>query len=407
MNYFVGPYLWDGGWRRPPNAIDAIDLRNESQMGTPITQAGVGFFSSNVLLPGYTLLGTGDLRDINSTAMMKSAWQSELGYTPKGGKLVDLLYDHMTMGSDPTGIAASKAMIPDGKNIRLYFGSHGLVKSKQFSIGHSPESNQVLSVYQNDYSHIRDSVLSGDLPPDHHRKVLDYWGHEFNVKDPENLFVPANLPKETRLPHSTQISEDFNGDDQAQLGHQLTWVEGGDGTFWSNLDNNGKALKVPSSSNWDDPSSYPNSALSGTNQKCIIEVEILTGPGPQAGPCCRRSNTVITFYCVTWEPAEDNFMDIIKVVTGTRTFIGTTTGLSPPPATPRNPELQVMGNSLKSLMNGSEVETITDVSITGNLFCGLYGRRTAAGDSLEINNWSAEDISVAVPTGASLLMGLI
>ncbi len=403
MNYYLGPYQWiDDTWQPPATTRGSIDLRNLTQMGTPVIQDGLGFFATIDSVAGYDLLGQGDLREIGSTGSMKSMWNSLLGYRPKGDNLVDLLYDHLTMGSDPTGATASKPLLPDNGNLVLRLGGHSIVKATQFRIGHSPETNQVLSVFQNDYREIRDLVIAGDLPADHHRKVLDFWGEQFGIKDPQDIFIPNDLPKESRIPHDTSISENFDGADNAAIGKELTWVEDAGGADWDNFGSHGR--KLPKAATMDERSCYVNSALSSADQECSVTHAVQDDVDTtQAGPACRRSNSAVTFYFTQLSLTADDFK-IKKSVTGTATVIGSTIAITA--SIPDDTKLQVSGSSLKSFLNDVEKDSITDTAVTGNLFCGLYALASGT-NKVEFDDWAASDFVAPAAGNPSLLMGLL
>ncbi len=402
MNYYLGPYQWlENSWQPPASTVGSIDLRNLTHMGTPVVQDGYGFFATIDPVRGYDLLGRGDLREINSTRSMKSMWDSLLGYSPNGDKLVDLLYDHLTMGSDPTGANTCKPLTPTKGNLALQLGGHGRVKTTQFRIGHSPESNQVLSVYQEDYRQIRQLSIDGKLPVNQHRKVLDYWADVFRVTDPQQVFIPSNLPIELPLPHDTSISENFDGADNAVIGKQLTWVEPGDGSFWDNANSRGRMIDENATTE-DEQSCYANSALSGTNQQCSVTQAVHTssgGGGAAGGPTCRRSNAAVTYYY--FRLLENNsLVRLGKLVAGVRTQFGSNVAVTV--SIPDVLKLQVIGSSLEGFFNDVSKSTETDTAITGNLFCGLRSFVTTLGD-VEFDDWAAEDLA-SDPTGSPCLL---
>lgn len=410
MNYYLGPYEWvDESWQPPATTVGAIDLRNLTHMGTPVAQDGVGFFATTGLLDvSYDLLGQGDLRDINSSSAMKVIWDGVLGYTPNGDKLVDLLYDHLTLGSDPLGAAASKPLLPGNGLLVLHLGGHSIVKATQFRLGHSPESNQVISVLQEDYRKIRQGTMGGGIPANQHRRVLDFWGEKYRVKNPHQIFIPNDLPVELPIPHSTSISENFDGADNAAIGKQLTWVEPTTGAFWDNFSSTGRCLDPGSETN-ENRACYANSALSGADQECSIDIVVLENvSASQAGPACRRSNSAVTYYfarlAINSTPSFN--VTIEKVVTGTKTLIGTVGTVTM--TLPDTVKLTVSGSSLEAFFNDVSESTATDTAITGNLFCGLWGLRNTGVDRSETDNWAAQDFIAGGGANASpLLMGLL
>lgn len=404
MNYYLGPYQWiDDSWQPPVSTIGSIDLRNLTHMGTPIVQDGFGFFATTDLLDdSYDLLGQGDLREINSNSAIKSMWNSLLGYRPNGDKLVDLLYDQLTAGADPTGAVAVRPLMPAKGNLTVHL--HGSVKSTQFRFGHSPESNKVISVLQEDYREIRN--LAGiDLPVNHHRKVLDFWGEQYGVKNPHLLFIPNDLPIELPIPHSTSISENFDGANNAAVGKQLTWVEGGAGGFWDNFNNHARVFGA--AENEDARSAYANSALSSADQQCQMTSVVQNNDISFSGVICRRSSSAVTYYTGRFDTkTPDDKIFVYKVITGTPSVVGSQVTVVE--SIPDTIKLTVAGSNLEVFFNGVSKSAVTDTGITGNLFCGLYGRKFDTVE-VELDDWSAEDFIAPPPlaSASSMLMGLL
>lgn len=415
MKYYLGPYQWiDNCWKPPSVVIGAIDLRNLSQMGTPVVQDGFGFFATNDPIIGYDLLGEGDLREINSTGAMKSIWNSLLGYNPNGDKLVDLLYDHLTMGSDPIGAAASKPLMPDRGNLVLHLRGHSPIKSIQFRIGHSKESNQVISVIQEDYRKIYKEVTGGKLPIDMHRKVLGYLGKQFKIKTPQDIFIPNDLPKETPLDPSTSFSENFDGADNAILGKQLTWVEGEDTTSWENKNNRAQRAGIDNSPTVRQ-SARCTSAVSSADHFTIATVPTF-GPADagvkntQGGTTARHSSSAddaYIFNILQFTGAGDGPSDQFatgKLVAGVASSIGTHNEAIALPLTTKG---EVSGSTIKQFINNVLKNSDTDTAITGNLFGGLWGLDTNTNSNVEIDNWSIDDEVITLSIGGSFLLGLI
>lgn len=407
MNYYLGPYEWvDNTWTPPVGTTGSIDLRNLTDMGTPVVPNGAAFFATpNTLGTGYDLLGQGDLRDINATNAMKSAWDSLLGYRPKGIKLVDLLYDHLTAGSDPTGVDRARPLMPVRNKLTIHLHGPSPVKSTEFRFGNSPNRDKVISVLQEDYREIRRLVQDGKLPVDHHRRVLDFWGKQYGIKNPQLIFIPNNLPIETPLPHSTTLSEDFDGADNAIVGKQLTWDEPGGGSFWDNFNNHARKLKELGTE--DEKSIRATSVLSGLDQRCIVTNIVQNNLNRTiGGPICRYSSSAVTFY--RWDLARQSSSDstrILKVITGTGTTIKASRIVTAPP--PNTLKFEIIGSRLVTFLNNIPIEYITDTSITTNLFCGIFGERTETEDIIEFDDWSAEDIIMFSGDHPAMLMELL
>ena len=79
--YSLGPWTWtDDGWVPPAGLIGGVDLGSLPDQATPGADRPVGFFATEAQLPGeYALLGIGDLRELNATGLMRSAFESAIG----------------------------------------------------------------------------------------------------------------------------------------------------------------------------------------------------------------------------------------------------------------------------------------------------------------------------------------
>jgi hypothetical protein len=110
--YSLGRWQWRDapfpGWFPPDGTEGRVDLASLPDQAAPRTGARpVGFFATRSPLGSdYALLGGGDCRDIPVTAAMRDAWKAITGVAVDGERLVDLLYAHLTAGSDTDGLSA-------------------------------------------------------------------------------------------------------------------------------------------------------------------------------------------------------------------------------------------------------------------------------------------------------------
>jgi hypothetical protein len=119
--------------------------------------------------------------------------------------------------------------MPSGRVWNVPLGNNELWW-KQFDIN-APEAQVYIDMKQREYALIRAQARAGEFvgpdgpDPEGHRRVLDFVGKQMGLSNPEDIFIPTGLPKETRLPHRTAYSENFNTADSSTLGPQLTWVK--------------------------------------------------------------------------------------------------------------------------------------------------------------------------------------
>ena len=99
-------------------------------------------------------------------------------------------------------------------------------------------------------------------------------------------------------------------------------VEDSGGADWDNFSNHGRKLIKAATS--DERSCYANSALSGTDQECLVTHAVAEFTNvTQSGSACRRSNSVVTFYFnqLTLTSSTKD-LKIKKMVAGTATVLG-------------------------------------------------------------------------------------
>jgi len=387
MKCYIGPFIWDVDHYRGPSGTNTlIDLRNYSQM-SQANKIGMGIFEGNIDDSNYELLG--DCTD-NSSAKIRSTWKSLTGYQPKGNTISDLIFNHLTEGADPKGLDQPKPLMPKtGHRLNVYLGNQ-VIKTKRFNFRRSLETNKIQIVLQNDYREIYNNNYTM------RRKFIGFYERKFKIPNFHNYIIPKELPKEISENPTTIISDNFDGADSAILGKQLTWIEGGDGTFWDNFNN--RARRLTEIFDEDSNASYANSALSGSDQATSAEIFDLVA-GDDVGPICRRNNTAVTFYSAFLSELPPNEIQIHKIITGIQTALGSPITVSF--ANGDSIKLEVIGSDLKSFLNGVLKNSITDTSITGNLFCGIYA---ASLNLVSLDNFSAQDIGVDSGGSSTLLM---
>jgi hypothetical protein len=148
-----------------------------------------------------------------------------------GDTMTDWLWDVLSNRADPTGLTGAKPLMPTHRRmLELQVWGHSLIRSIPFDLA-SAHGLKCRAVIQEDYRRIRSLALDGNTrDPEIYRRVLDALGEKHRVSDPENYFIPADLPKETRLPHATTITDAFTDTNGTSLDAHTTgggwnWVE--------------------------------------------------------------------------------------------------------------------------------------------------------------------------------------
>jgi len=313
--------------------------------------------------------------DEAATTGMRDAWEAEMGYRPVGGpNVVDLLWDQLTDGSDPTGQSGPKPLMPSTDGfLHLFVGGHSEVKREHFRWGIHPHTNRVRDVLRRQFAE------QHERHQEHARKVLDFWCEKYRVEDWKE-FVPANLHAHVpgRLKHQTTITDDFTRADGDTIGNQLSWTEVG--CDWDTVGN----LASKTATNSVVEHARAESALSSDDHYAqILRVSTVDNSDYQ-GPCARipaSPSTDKTFYTL-WS---DGASYLTKFVTGTQTVIATGSRA----VASEIYKVQADGSTIKGFYAGAEALSVTDTAITGNLHCGI----NAFGSGATLDDFEAADLA--------------
>lgn len=409
LNYSLAPMHWDATghypfWRFPDTVVGGVDVRPLSAQGIAGgSPRGFAFVASVQPVTSADLATANHFSEERVTARMRSAWRSSMGFAADGDNLVDLLWDQLTAGADPSGEEAPKPLVPTTAGIlELHLGGHGTspVKSERFIWGKHPHTNRLRDLLRRDF----ESLWEETNGHDHCRRVLDYTCGRYRVDD-WTEFVPSRLHAHVagRLPHATTITENWTRADGDTIGNLLTWTEtSGD---WDTLSNQailfttgGTAVK----------SARAESGLSGTDHYSQVLVAFLGASGTCIGGAAARFNSgALTFYHAhefQTNGASDTARSQ-KQVTGTDTTIGTnTTGITW--AGTDVIKIECNGSSIKRYRNGSLQDTATDTAITTNTRCGIVGFSSGVANVVKLDDFEAADLTLSPITGdAAITLG--
>ena len=383
--YVLAPWTWDSGeeskWRRPVSGklLGLVDLRSLPQQAARVTASGFGFFaySEPVSIPGAIELGsslddsltTANKRKVERAISREGGWNISLEADTVRGILAELL----TVGADPTGQRFARPLLSE----EIHLG--GIVWRGKIRDSPIWQAN-VLSVYQQDFQRLRQE--SDDT--DHHRRVLGALDLRLRSYGLRASDISSELEP---LPPSTTITESFNTGDSSTLGPDLSWTEiNGD---WEIVSNQVRADGITAIS-----LARADSDLSSADHYGQLIVVALGVSSIRLGASARvqtADGTTVTAYYADLRNNDE--LELEKVIGGTDTGLASTAQTVSLPDTVK---VEINGSTLKSYFNGSEVDSVTDTGITGNLRAGLMTRTfltaVADGDSFE-----AADLAVAAP----------
>lgn len=394
MKYWLAPWEVDelGAWAPPPGVVGLIDLR------TLPGHAGAthGFFATpdDATLSG-DLLGEGHIASLAPDNRAAQAWRNATGVAPRGAHLLDWLEYTLTEAADPTGDTGVKPLVPTTRgNLDIHLGGHSLVRRRQFDLT-AAHAAPVLDMLRREYAEHRERARAGQvrgpngIDPEHHRRVLDVWARKYRVDNPEDVFIPRGLPREGRLPHQTSYTESFDQDDSSTVGPDLTWNElvGA----WATNTNELECVEATAR----DKHIRAEHDMSGSDNEAEITWEsVSTGSGTHhsCGACCRYSSSATTCY-VAWLYNTGTDVYISKIVAGTRTNLS---NVSWTPSLPDTIKAEADGTTIKSYLNSSEQDSVTDSAISAGTRGGVFATSSLPSGAA----WRADDFSMADLAGA-------
>lgn len=400
LNYCLGPWKKDTSdpefpyYDSPAGTKGSVDLRSIPEQSTDTGNSSHGFFAvDGPIPPSCTLLGTGDCRDLPLTPLIKSTWKSLTGVDIEGDKLANGLMHHMTEGSDPTGLTGVKplSMNPQGF-VELYLGGHSRIARRKVNFNsnrseHRKYLAKVEELHQIHFGQYQDLEDAGIIPHGHSRKVLSKLCEDTKTdkSDPAKWkrFLPQRLRQghEGPAPHATSFSDDFNRSDE-DLDVSANWInQSGNNLIRSNqVKHDGTGTTNAASRN--------TNALSSADHSCeITRVDTMTSSAYVA-PSVRHSSSVnLEYYTVFFRSSSPA---IFKRVAGVFTSLQAVTS----EAAANTYKCEAATDLISAFINDVFDASVTDTSITGNLFCGL---------SLRQSNNIGDDWSCTDDTGVGVI----
>lgn len=396
--YYLGPWIKsqeEDAWVPPVGTVGLVDLGSTPEVSQLTgSERNLGFFAVDgamaTLDDRYALLGEGDLREIATSAMMKSMWQSITGVAVEGDFLVDLLWSHLTDVSDPSGKQFVKPLVPTVEgNLELHLGGHSLVKSEKFRWGVHHHTNKLKVLLRLELNEIRKAAISGDYKHprlgkdfDFHRRIMQ--GMLEKYKTTFEQLRPASWPEnETPLPHDTTLIDDFTRADGDIIGNQLTWTE-----TLGDIDTSSNSA---SHTTIGISAARAESDLSSTDHYAQ-GLHTYPGTDTSAGPAARYAGASNTFYHSRLQRTT-NMVRIYKSITGTMTSLASTS-FTVGTGSYTN-KVTANGSTITADVNSTNYLSITDTAITGGTRGGF---RCYQSDGIsKFDNFEAADLS-AVPT---------
>lgn len=385
--FYLGPWqLSDGDervWHPPAGSIGNICFRG----GARNDEAGPGLFvlPKGARLSGYDHLGSGDPRDLMPSARARTAFESVTGKTATGNSLSEWIRGAIGLHADMGGGPAP--MRPNRKRRLGFYLAGERVLDVPFDLA-TDEGLKARERMQEAYRKVRLQAREGKIAvkgvadAEFHRRLLSAWGEQYKVNNPEDVWIPADLPRETRLQHGTTLTDDFNRADS-------TTSPGSSSEGWSWVEEH-EALGISSNQIYNTGAGFTNaaaradSALGSDDHYAQIQRTDTTSGTANVGPCVRFESGARSYYFANWR--DGGGAGIYRVVTGS--FSQLTSDLTAEAAA-NTYKLDMAGNDLEAFRNGVSDSTYTDTDATldGNLYTGCALREFGnTGDNFEASD---------------------
>ena len=416
-------------WRAPGgDALGMLDLRSNTQCaippgGMPVQGFGLFVYANQAPGRGFYL---GD--DIGATLpqAFKDAIQQRLAVILSSNRLVDILWEYLTVHADPNGLLRVKPLMPGVNGVmELHLGGFSRIKFERWNPDDYPLS---LEVEQEGYRKLRAECMASqavleangmdwgtaravgyqagkNLPDGHpdkarltafgalpepvlHRRRLTALMEKYHL--PFERFIPSGsgLPLEEPLPHSTTISENWNCADSTSLNCQLTWTESGTGF---EILTNQVICPQPNSNQ----RARADSDLAGDDHysQAVWDVSEETARG-DTGCVVRYASANHNNFYMGLGRWNQNILMIWKNVAGSFTQLGANISLTLTAGTTVTGKFQADGSTLEIFTDGTSRGTRTDTALTGQVRVGIWGHKETSGNAI-FDTFEAADLAAA------------
>ena len=385
MHLYRGPLKWKAfhgepqRWEGPAGAclLDMRPLADQSRGGGSEIDC---LFASESPIIGrdYELIASGNMHEIKASPSQRSALRVIRGRVPQGETISQLLVSLLTDCADPDGADGPKPIMPSRGKLTLLAGRE--IHSERFRYDGKGRSSFVKAMVQRQVRDAAKQADDGELDPKKLKKILGYELRKYGLnKEDWAEFVPPNLRKriERADDPETTVTDDFSGTLSAWGNATGTWSIVSGAAAKTNLGNNSQTI-------------VHQTALSGSDH--YSQFQIAGGSSTTlSGASVRKVNSTTQTHYVCGN--YNSILYLIKFLSGIQTnLISTSQAFS----VGNTYKCEINGSSLKGYVNGTEVLSVSDSSITGNLYVAMY--QFAGSASGTMDNFEGADLG-APPGG--------
>lgn len=412
--YALYPFSWIApqgglpGYHAPPaGAACVLDFRPLAEQAKAAQSGGYGLFAWASGAPGDAVsLGSGYAPElvVDNAARVELKAKLGLSANPAGNTLADCLSDVLGSLADPTGLSGPKPLMPTQEGVlELHLEGRSRIWSQQI------DATELLSASpKGRHNRIRD-VIRADLDEAERaggapvlQKALGAWLLKLGVPRAEvragaggkksqfdrlisNAVKAKHGANARPADPQTQLVETWPNASVASLNgttQSLPWVTNG-----TTMTVSGSRLRGQSATQCFARCTTPvSSADHWADAVCY-------NAGPvyyHAGPCVRMASGAVTSYWAVRFVADNNVY-LLKHVSGTQTLLATAAQAGT--LNGNVVRCSANGSTIASIYDGAAKSSVTDTSITGNLFGGVQSYPIDAGSvaGLEVGQVTIDD----------------
>ena len=382
MTHYLGDYeLIDISgvptWQ-PPNVddcISAVDLRPTPVQGKsgrdPKRASGVFSYATPQDTRGNNLIHLGDSESDVLDKRASQAWKSKTGIDATGDTVSRTLFNSLGQQSDPLGDDTAPTLMPTKRGqFDLWMGG----KRNRFAA--SPRhQNMALVRVRHDFAKVWNSETNKDVARKHLQGQIEKYRRQ--QPDDWSVLVPGHLVDDVRgpIPHDTDVADDFDRSDE----------DLDTSSDWDNATNGGE-FKVYSNGVTRSGSGLAKIVFQQAFANDDHSAEIYWTDNNDAFWASARTPNDGTTHTYYYAWMFGTYARVHKMVTGSTTYLGQTGGYG----SAGTIRCDCNGSTIIHNLNGSDVTSVSDSAITGNLYTGL-GTSTQNGGAAMGDDFAASD----------------
>ena len=370
------------GWHPPQGARFGLDVRPAVNVAD-----GPGIFKADSPVEGdYVFLGTHTSSNMSDT--VREELSRRTGFVVQSRTVADLMWDMLTIYSDPEGIDGPRPLVPmRNGTLGIWLGDKTPIVARTFLGTRDPHWAKLQRSIQHDYRNVREAALaSGDKTL--HRRYLGDLEKRYGI--PSVAFIPSNMPVVAAMEPHTSYTDDFN---RASL--DANWVQGTGGY----VINSNQIESTVSGVDGERSIAYTYH-LSSPDMSVQIDFTQADATTGYVGPFARLQhfrNEYQQFGYGGLVRSSGGLRILRRVTLGVSTDLADDSSGSGPPQTLK---IETDGSTITFYDDGVQIFQVTDTAISNNTRAGIlmHISTDCRGDNFAASDLNAEPSDPATPS---------